>query len=137
MAYADYSYYTQRYIGEPVDETDFPRYEARAAEAIDSITRYQAADDFEKFDTLTQTLIKKAVCAQVEYYATNGVNLANDGFLVDNFSIGKFSANYGSGHGKDGQNSVCAKAISLLEQTGLLNRQVTTVGQPYLYGGWV
>ncbi len=135
MAYVDYTYYTEDYVGEPVDETDFPRYEARASEAIDAVTRYQITG-IDNLDSFTQGQVKKAVCAQVEYYASNGINLATDGFLADNFTIGKFSANYGTGQSKNGANTVCVKAISLLEQTGLLNRQVQTVGQPFLYGGW-
>ena len=40
MAYIDYKYYSEQYVGEPLDEEAFPRYLRRAEEVIDSITRY-------------------------------------------------------------------------------------------------
>ncbi len=152
--YVDYAYYIQDYIGEPIDEAHFPRYLARASEAIASIIRYRSTDNFDQLDDLTKTLFKKAICAQVEYYAFNGISLANDSYVTSHSGIDGCSGNSTksgnlssslnigctermgcNGGSKDKLHIVCTKALSLLAQTGLLNLQALPVGQPIWSGG--
>lgn len=62
MAYADYQFYTEKYYGDTVPESDFPKYADRASDRIDMITFdrlvYGLPDD-----ERSQTKIKKSVCA--------------------------------------------------------------------------
>lgn len=62
MAYADYKFYTEKYYGDTVPETDFPKYAERASDRIDMITFDRLVDGLPD-DERSQTKIKKAVCA--------------------------------------------------------------------------
>lgn len=62
MAYADYQFYTGKYYGDTVPESDFPKYAERASDRIDMITFDRLADGLPD-DERSQTKIKKAVCA--------------------------------------------------------------------------
>lgn len=129
MGYIDKTYYDSEYIGEPVDDADFPRYLARAEEVVDSITRYKVAQkELSTFNDFTQRQFQKAVAAQVEYYALEGIDIANAGITSYGFTVGKVSINGGnsaSGKGNLGKTTtVCPKVCELLEHTGLLYRGV-------------
>ena len=65
MAYADYQFYTEKYCGDTVPESDFPKYEDRASDRIDMITFDRLVDGLPD-DERSQTKIKKAVCALVD-----------------------------------------------------------------------
>ena len=126
MPYIDYKYYTEKYLGEPVIEADFPRYERRAAEAIDSLTRFAIKQSgLASFNSFDQEQIKLAVAAQVEYYAINGLTVATDGimqeaFTVGTVSVGGSSGNSGGNNRSNRSNMVAAKAKEALLPTGLL-----------------
>lgn len=62
MAYADYKFYTEKYYGNTVPESDFPKYADRASDRIDMITFDRLVDGLPD-DERSQTKIKKAVCA--------------------------------------------------------------------------
>lgn len=62
MAYADYQFYTEKYYGDTVPESDFPKYEDRASDHINMITFDRLADGLPD-DERSQTKIKKVVCA--------------------------------------------------------------------------
>lgn len=62
MAYADYQFYTEKYYGDTVPESDFPKYADRASDRIDMITFDRLVDGLPD-DERSQTKIKKAVCA--------------------------------------------------------------------------
>lgn len=62
MAYADYQFYTEKYYGDTVPESDFPKYAERASDRIDMITFDRLVDGLPD-DERSQTKIKKAVCA--------------------------------------------------------------------------
>ena len=127
-------YYNSTFCGEPVATADFPRYEARAAAIINSITRggYQVRLDWLTLHgyltaaaTLT-TAYKNAICAQIEYFALYGINIASAGRQSAGFTVGKVSVNDGGKLPLGRASTVCPGAISELEQTGLLNPQVDT-----------
>lgn len=128
MAIVTYEYYTSTYYGEPIAETAFPRYDARAEEAITAITR---GADYSSLPSAFQELYKKAICAQVEYYVLQGLNVATEGASGGgSYTIGKISVSNGSGNRASDFNaaymSIAPKARDLLEQTGLLGRSVAT-----------
>lgn len=62
MAYADYKFYTEKYYGDTVPESDFTKYEDRASDRINIITFDRLVDGMPD-DERSQTRIKKAVCA--------------------------------------------------------------------------
>ena len=127
-------YYNNTFYGEPVATADFARYEARAAAIISNITRggYQVRLDWLTLHgyltaaaTLT-TAYKNAICAQIEYFALYGINIASAGRQSAGFTVGKVSVNDGGKLPLGRASTVCPGAISALEQTGLLNPQVDT-----------
>lgn len=125
MSYIDYAYYSNEYLGEPVEETDFPRYLKRAEEVIDSVTRFFVKENgLDAFDAFTREQIKTATAAQVEYYAIKGLEVATDGELPESFTVGKVSVTSGKAGGGGRSNAVAPKVKAVLEQTGLLGRGV-------------
>ena len=121
MGYIDENFYNGVYIGEPVNTAEFPRFLTRATEVIDNITRYVVAQKgLAAFDSFTQLQFKKAVAAQLEFYAFEGIDTANQGNAQMGFTVGRVSV---SGSADDGTKStVCPKAYQTLEPTGLLYR---------------
>ena len=65
MAYADYKFYTEKYYGDAVPESDFPKYSDRASDHIDAITFDRLVNDFPDEERAV-TKVKKAVCAVAE-----------------------------------------------------------------------
>lgn len=135
MAAVTYEYYTGTYIGDPaVTETDFPRMESRAEDLINQLIRYQTVP------AMWQTAYQNAICAQIDYYAIYGIDLAAGGISSAGFTVGKVSVSGPSnGSGMTGAASMVAPAArAYLEQTGLLNPAVVAAGwpRPWLWGGW-
>lgn len=62
MSYADYQFYTEKYYGDTVPESDFPKYVERASDRIDAITFDRLIDGLPENER-AQTKVKKAVCA--------------------------------------------------------------------------
>jgi hypothetical protein len=140
MAVVDWAYYSSVYMGEEATSTEFPALEARAEDVIGAMTRWAVtADTIANLPDLHQTLYKKAICAQVDYFALNGfesaVSGADNGFTVGKVSIHGRTEVAGAGNGKLAA-SIAPLAIMYLEQTGLMNPQVLTVPQMPVLGGW-
>ena len=137
MAIACYEYYMIEYCGEPIAEAAFPRYAARAEEAIFVITR---GADFCALPDAIKDIYRKAVCAQIEYYALQGISVATEGGESGgSYTIGKITVGGGtSGSERKGSPaylSIAPKARDLLEMTGLLGRHVQTVSDGVW--GWI
>lgn len=62
MAYADYKFYTEKYYGDTVPESNFPKYAERASDRIDSITFDRLVNGFPEEERAV-TKVKKSVCA--------------------------------------------------------------------------
>lgn len=62
MAYADYQFYTGKYYGDTVPESDFQKYAERASDRIDAITFDRLVNGFPE-EERAATKVKKAVCA--------------------------------------------------------------------------
>lgn len=124
MAIVNYAFYATVYMGQEADETGFPALEARAEDVICSMTRWQLSEEtIASLPPGIQTLAKKAICAQVDHFAINGLDSAagSDG---RGFTVGKVSVN-----GKSGSDmirkgalagSVSPLALMYLEQSGLM-----------------
>ena len=62
MAYVDYQFYTEKYYGDTVPESDFPKYADRSSDRIDAITFDRLVNGFPE-EERAATKVKKAVCA--------------------------------------------------------------------------
>ena len=139
-AIVDYSYYSTVYMGQEADEASFPALCARADDIVGAMTRWQVtADNIDSFPALIQTLYKKAVCAQVDYFAVNGLDsivaVSGNGWTVGKVSVSGKSVvdTVRKGALSD---SIAPEALLYLEQTGLMNPQVPTAPEPSLIGWW-
>ena len=124
MAAVSYEFFKATYVGDPsVTETDFPRLEARAEDAVNSLIRFRAVPaQWEK-------QYQKAICAQIDYYAVYGIEAASAGLMENSFTVGKVSVTGGGAAARSGGASMIApQAVAYLEQTGLLNPAVPVAG---------
>ena len=140
MAIVDLAYYTTAYHGTEASDCDFPNYEARAEDVIGAMTHWKVtADTIATFPVMIQALVKKAICAQVDYFAVNGLDSVSSG-NERGWTVGKVSVQ-GRYNNQTEKSGVMAAHVSpmvflYLEQTGLLNPQVETIPQMPLLGGW-
>lgn len=131
MGVVDFTFYTNVYNGNDVDETAFPALCARALDVIGAVTHWVDETAFALLPELVQTLYKKAVCAQVDYFALNGTDSLNE-TATGGFTVGKVTVQ-GKANASGGKlsESISPLAIGYLEQTGLMNPHV-----PTLEGWW-
>lgn len=132
MAIVSYEFYTTTYMGEPLSVEDFPRYDLRAENVIQQITR-GATKNFDKFPEDLKNAVQNAICAQIEYFNLYGLDVAVSGRMGGGFTVGKVSVQNGAQVKTGASSMICPAAIAWLEQTGLLNPQVETVGKPFLW----
>lgn len=142
MAIVDQNYYNNVYFGESVAAADFPRYEARAEQLINSITRGQYTRLLDLFtqkgntnaaEALT-TAYQSAICAQIEYFIANGLLSVTAAQSDDSFTVGRVSvsSNKSSNNFETrGASMISPTAIAFLEQTGLLGRGVSVPVAPF------
>ena len=140
-AFVDYDYYATVYVGSEADETSFPALCARAEDVVGAMTRWAVtADNLSTYPQAIQTLYKKAVCAQVDYFAVNGTETATGDSGDGSWTVGKVSvtgkASTGAGAGSLSA-AVSPMALGYLEQTGLMNPQVFTAPEPPAVGWWL
>lgn len=125
-------YYSNKYFGEPVPAAVFGRYSKRAEEAVFAITRGRVTEDnIGQYPERLQTAYRSAVCAQIEYYAYNGIGAANDGASDSDYTLGRISVSKpaaGASSQKRENRAVCAQAVALLETVGLLSPVVPVSG---------
>lgn len=138
-ALVDYEFYTNTYMGEPITADDFPRYEVRAEDAI-LIYINKTVDEAALLPEAVLLAVKKAICAQIDYLFEYGMSVSVYGKEAGGgFTVGKVSVNNGSSTAAAGLRSMIAPAVlPYLEQTGLLNRQVDTMPEPWpATRGWL
>ena len=132
MAIVTFEYYYNVYLGKEVSQTDFPAIEARSEDVIGAMTRWQATEDtIANLPPFTRTLVKKAICAQCDFFGVNGLDYIATGTNTGTgFTVGKVSVS-----GKSGSDLVrkgamadyiAPMALAYLEQSGLMNPQVPT-----------
>lgn len=132
MAIVSYEYYTTSYMGEPLSESDFPRYDLRAESVIQNITK-GATKQFANMPEEIQEAVQNAICAQIEYFNLYGIDVAVSGRTGGGFTVGKVSVQNGAQVKTGASSMVCPAALAYLEQTGLLNPQVPTFDKPFLW----
>ena len=131
MGVVDFTFYSTVYGGTDADVQTFPALCARASDVIGAVTHWVDDATIITLPELIQTLYKKAVCAQVDFLAINGIDSLNES-ETGGFTVGKVTV-----HGKAKEaggkmsESISQLAISYLEQTGLMNPQI-----PTLEGWW-
>ena len=128
MGVVDYNFYANVYHGE-AGETAFPALCARAEDIVGALTHWV---DFNAIKApMMQLLYKKAICAQIDFFALNGVESLND-TGNGGFTVGKVSVHGKANQGESGglAQNVSSMAKAYLEQTGLMNPQVP------VFGGW-
>ena len=132
MGVVDYTFYSTVYMGTDADQTSFPALCARACDIIGAVTHWVDDATILKLPAQIQTLYKKAVCAQIDFLALNGMDSLNEtasaGFTVGKVTVhGKASSTTGGAMSE----SISPLAVTYLEQTGLMNPQV-----PCFEGWW-
>ena len=127
----DYAFYSGVYMGSDVDQTSFPALCARALDVIGAVTHWADDTVISKLPAMAQVLYKKAVCAQIDFLAINGMDSLNE-TETGGFTVGKVTV-HGKSSAPGGKLSelISPLAIGYLEQTGLMNPQV-----PTLEGWW-
>ena len=124
----DFSYYSTVYMGQEAEEASFPALCAKASDVIGAMIRWA---DPETFTLFQMTLYKKAICAQVDFFAVNGLDSVAGG-TDRGFTVGKVSISGKSGSELT-KKGVMAENLSplvqmYLEQSGLMNQAVPVIG---------
>lgn len=124
-------YYLNEFAGQPIPTSDFIRFNTTAQRTILRMCKGRVTEtNFATLPPSVQTAVQNAISAQINYYVLNGIDTSIDGAAPSDFTVGKVSVR---GSGKSGGASmICHEAIAELEQTGLLNPQVGTIGSPLL-----
>ena len=122
--YVDETYYKNTFRGEPVDSADFLALCERAGELIEELTLYRLTPvTFLAMPEAVQELVKKAVCAQIEYLDANGGADLDNEAGIQSATLGKF--NYSRSAGANGgteQSRFSPRAERILWPTGLTYR---------------
>ena len=124
MAAVAYEFFKVTYVGDPaVTETDFPRLEARAEDAVNALIRFRAVPaQWEK-------QYQKAICAQIDYYSIYGIEAASAGLMENSFTVRKVSVTGGGATARSGGASMISpQAVAYLEQTRPLKPAVPVAG---------
>jgi len=137
MSAVDYeAYYYSVYMGSEADVASFPALCARAVDVIGAMTHWV---DITTYPQQIQDLYAKAVCAQVDFFAVNGLDAVAGG-SDRGFTVGKVHVNGRAGDvlvrkGSMADN-ISPMAIMYLEQTGLMNPSVPVAPAEPLIGWW-
>ena len=137
MAYADYTYYTDTYLGTAVKESDFPRLALRASSYLDYYTMGKAAKNAgldalkmaccalaEQIQTIeaAQALAQRAVSASPESGGAGELQSQSVGSWSKTYRSGGDSAQQALSSAQAAQASLTAIAQQYLGTTGLLYR---------------
>ena len=135
MAIVDWTYYANVYHGAEATIDNFAALESRAEDVIGAMTRWQVMEDtIASLPLMTLILVKKAICAQIDYFGVNGLDSVaggNDrGWTVGKVSIHSKNEQTMIGAAKAGlmADHVSPMVMLYLEQTGLLCPAVPVVG---------
>ncbi len=127
MGVVSFEFYSTVYGGTDATAQTFPALCARAEDVIGAVTHWVDETALSRMHARVQLLYKKAVCAQVDFFALNGTDSLNE-TATGGFTVGKVTI-HGKANASGGKlsESISPLAISYLEQTGLMNPQVPTV----------
>ena len=139
MAYADYQFYTEKYYGDTVPESDFSKYAERASDRIDAITFDRLVNGFPEEERAV-TKVKKAVCAVADaLYQIDQIKKASmesvgtvkreDGTVVNksvsSISSGSESISYTTGSSGESESIYVKAAIDKKVESVLLYQVAT------------
>lgn len=128
MAYLTYPEYAA--ISGEVSAEDFPSFDKAAENIIDLETQYQI--DMTTLPSKIQSLVKKAVAAQIDYLNVYGLDVAWTGTKPQGFRVGEVSVTNSSSATGEAKFSILSPiAESILELTGLLSRHAHVVSDPF------
>lgn len=132
MGVVDFTFYSTVYGGTDATQASFPALCARASDIVGAVTHWADEATISRLPALYQTLYKKAICAQVDFLAINGMDSLNE-TASGGFTVGKVTVHAKANTSGGGmlQESISPLAIGYMEQTGLMNPQV-----PCLEGWW-
>ena len=133
MGVVDFGFYTTVYGGTDADAQTFPALCARASDIVGAMTHWRVDEStIAQLHTRIQTLYRKAICAQVDFLAINGMDSLNE-TATGGWTVGKVTVHGKAGSASGGKMSefISPTATMYLEQTGLMNPQV-----PTLEGWW-
>ena len=132
MGVVDFTFYSTVYGGTDADQTSFPALCARASDVVGALTHWVDENKVVTLPAPVPTLYKKAICAQIDFLAINGIDSLNEtatgGFTVGKVTVQGKAANQCGGKMSE---NISPMAVAYLEQTGLMNPQVPTFD-----GGW-
>ena len=136
----DFDFYTAVYMGQEADAASFPALCARAMDVVGAMTRWQVTEDnFSTYPEPIRTLYKKAICAQIDFFAVNGLDSVDDG-MDRGWTVGKVSVSGKSGSDirRTGamEEHIAPMARMFLEQTGLMKPSVAVLRDMPLVGWW-
>jgi hypothetical protein len=123
MGVVDYTFYSSVYGGTDATSQTFPALCARASDVIGAMTHWVDDAKILTLPALIQTLYKKAVCAQVDFFAINGTDALQE-TGNSGFTVGKVTIHGRTNTGGKMSTEISPLAISYLEQTGLMNPNV-------------
>lgn len=129
--YVNLDYYEDDYEGSSVEESNFSRFAKRASDVIDAMTDYKIREaGMDKYAEHVQELIKKATCAQIEYYQIEGIETDTTGNSRSgrSLSIGDFSYSNQNNSGGRQSKRVAPNTLMYLEGTGLLRKRSVRIG---------
>lgn len=150
MAYADYSFYTNKYYGDAIPEVDFLKFSERASDWLDVATFDRISDGLPT-DEKAAAKVKKAICASAELLylfdlagkqatkAAQTVSASTDGTsvtagLVSSVSSGSESITYMSGQQLGASAKEWNAAISAAGNPDLENKLLMDTVKRYLTG---
>lgn len=134
MAYADYEFYKNIFLGVAIKEDDFPRFALRASEEVDGLTKGRA----EAYYATNPLPVQKATCAIAEVIQQQEKNNALVSMATDGKGIIKSESVSGESYSYDTMNTadaagraairaaIRAAAAKYLQRTGLLFAGVST-----------
>lgn len=139
MGVVDFTFYNDVYKGNEADQTSFPAFCARASDIVGAMAHW-AVDEttISRLPAKTQELYRKAICAQIDFFALNGLEAVNDAGN-GGFTVGKVTVHGRQNDGGIGGSlaaSIAPMAKMYLEQTGLTNPAVPCIDTPVVVGWW-
>ena len=128
MAYLTYAEYAA--LSGEVPAEDFPQFDKAAENIIDLETQYQI--DMTTLPSKIQSLVKKAVAAEIDFLMVYGLDVVYSGSKPQGFRVGEVSITNSSSVAHEVKSSILSPiAESILELTGLLSRHAHVVGDPF------
>lgn len=125
MAYTDYKFYTKKFFGKTIPESEFREYAERASDCIDNYTMDRLVDGLPENER-AETKVQKAVCAVAdEMYKIEQAKKASmdaigtiqreDGTVVNktvsSVSSGNESISYANGNSQSNRYTVAANNV--------------------------